>query len=278
MRRAFLLCAIAVFVYALIAFSFAGYFLYFSTSEQANNYAQTAYPIFVELFVGPFGTIWRFILSHPELITALATIFIGWFTYALVRATKELTRIADQAEASSRTVERAYVTMVDIPPGVHVSVNRFTITVKIQNFGRTPAEISDAPINSFVIDAGDRLPAQPPYGQPTVDSEAVHAFLVSDHHFTTTTIGSDDDQTMTGQVAEAIHKGTKILHFVGYVDYIDKFGVRHRTGYGRRYNHAAPVGQLNLIFITQHGYNYDRERKKGEGNDWGVSSSGQSPK
>ena len=86
-----------------------------------------------------------------------------------------------------------------------------------------------------------------------------------------TTFASDDTDTIiTGEVVEAIQKGTKILHYVAYVDYIDKFGIRHRSGYGRTYN-PAPVGfgGHNLIFITQHGYNYDRERKEGEGNDWG---------
>ena len=29
---------------------------------------------------------------------------------------------------------------------------------------------------------------------------------------------------------------TRVLAFIGFVDYIDKFGVRHRAGYGRFYS------------------------------------------
>jgi hypothetical protein len=79
---------------------------------------------------------------------------------------------------------------------------------------------------------------------------------------------------------------------IRYVDYIDQFGKRHRSGYGRLYYHWAEIKgpqpndpgvpsrqaveqrymtRNNLVFMTQAGYNYDRERKEGEGNDWNES-------
>lgn len=46
-----------------------------------------------------------------------------------------------------------------------------------------------------------------------------------------------------------------------------------RGGYARQYDprrdDPANENRNNLIFVTQRGYNYDRPRKKGEGNDWG---------
>ena len=76
------------------------------------------------------------------------------------------------------------------------------------------------------------------------------------------------------------------FYLLGYVDYIDKFGDRHRAGYARvydplenseaRYTKAgvldvkAYARRNNLPFVMTPGYNYDRprEKKKGEGNDW----------
>jgi hypothetical protein len=76
------------------------------------------------------------------------------------------------------------------------------------------------------------------------------------------------------------------LYAIGYVDYIDKFGERHRSGYAHVYNPSldnfnywsedtdpttaakAWAERLNLSFVTQPNYSYDRKRKKGEGKDW----------
>ncbi len=55
---------------------------------------------------------------------------------------------------------------------------------------------------------------------------------------------------------------------IGYVDYLDKFGGRHRGGYARKFAPELDGTDNNLIFVDQTGYNYDRSRKKGEGNDW----------
>jgi hypothetical protein len=60
-----------------------------------------------------------------------------------------------------------------------------------------------------------------------------------------------------------------MLYVVGY---IDVFGGHHRGGYARVYDPAletGPVGKRNnLAFVTDRAYNYDRPRRKGEGDDW----------
>ena len=57
-----------------------------------------------------------------------------------------------------------------------------------------------------------------------------------------------------------------MLCLLGYVDYMDAFEQRHRFGYARQF--VPNTRENNLVFITKPGYNYDRERKHGEGNDW----------
>ena len=63
---------------------------------------------------------------------------------------------------------------------------------------------------------------------------------------------------------------THTLYLIGYVDYIDQFGQRHRGGYARMYKPLTVLlqNQNNLFYVIQEGYNYDRLRKRGEGEDW----------
>ena len=82
------------------------------------------------------------------------------------------------------------------------------------------------------------------------------------------------DDTVTPADLEDIRAGRKFLYVFGYVDYRDLFGVRHRGGYARRYeplvDKAEPnnPNRNNLVFADEPRYDYDRERKRGEGNDW----------
>ena len=63
----------------------------------------------------------------------------------------------------------------------------------------------------------------------------------------------------------AIQTGTKTLYFVGYVDYVDAFKVRHRGGYARVYDRHERTN--NLIFVTSSAYNFDVRRPEGVGTD-----------
>ena len=67
---------------------------------------------------------------------------------------------------------------------------------------------------------------------------------------------------------EAINRGNKIFYLYGCIDYTDQFGTKHRSGYARRFERTAHEGEDNLVFVTDPGYNYDRERTKDEGHDW----------
>jgi hypothetical protein len=77
---------------------------------------------------------------------------------------------------------------------------------------------------------------------------------------------------VTDREVEDIPRGEKIFYVYGYVDYIDQFGQRHRAGYARRFKPGDSSQNDNLLFVTQEGYNYDRQRQPGEGRDWGDPS------
>lgn len=78
-----------------------------------------------------------------------------------------------------------------------------------------------------------------------------------------------------------------VLQVVGFVDYMDRFGQHHRSGYGRVYypqaddrhsseyridtdgiNDSEYQDRNNLHVVTQPGYNYDRPTRPGECDDW----------
>ena len=105
--------------------------------------------------------------------------------------------------------------------------------------------------------------------------EPTRAFLVTGEVFTR----YERSLRIEPAVIPAVKDETVKLMLYGYVDYIDVFGKRHRSGYARDYspkrdNRADyPYDEEfetrnNLVFMEQRGYNYDRLRKKGEGNDW----------
>lgn len=128
------------------AFLVAIYVSYFAIPENANYYApkpkyEDFYYILVRIFFGPFETYSRWIIQHPEVVTAIGTAFIGWYTYALVQATKAMTRLAAQQEKTSKRHERAYVFG---GPGELVAGEAgkiIGVIFTIANYGKTPATI-----------------------------------------------------------------------------------------------------------------------------------------
>jgi len=82
-----------------------------------------------------------------------------------------------------------------------------------------------------------------------------HAFLVSEEPFFFYINVSSGFSY--GEEYKAIQDGTKILYLIGYVDYSDKFGNKHRGGYARQYIYRTS----DLQFVAQEGYNYDRNQQ-----------------
>jgi hypothetical protein len=230
--------------------------------------------------------------------------FMTWFvTNKAANAAKasadEAKRAGDVAAgalAVSQRAERAYVTMSHEPPGLEIDTAALVqggqavanqdvrIRVKVTNGGNTPARVKTVSVQTRVGKAP--LPAEPPHDAAAANR--VSAFLVKNDSFIDTrkwTIPSAQiaDIRSVGNLMDA--HPTKLWVF-GYVDYVDQFDVRHRSGYARVYdptvdqhppNPAAPhdstsalrwKARNNLPFETQAGYNFDRPRQQGEGDDW----------
>ena len=205
--------------------------------------------------------------------TAIATGVIAWFTYVLVT-------IGKRADIHFRVSERAYVKLSHIGPGIYWEYprpedNRYArdkkrwmhIDLQATNSGRTPADVRNICVAKSIVEKDARLPEVPDYSIGSVDNSA-SAFLVSDDRF----LHMVRLECSTDEMWEII-SGNKWLYIFGYVEYLDKFGSRHRAGYARRYDKGRdaspapdfatgtdfqrPEGVNNLIFVDQSGYNFD---------------------
>jgi len=179
--------------------------------------------------------------KHNGLVTALATVFIGLFTYELYKANK-------LAIGHTRTIERAYVKISHTAPGLGYGSNNVVVQLALKNFGKTPARISKVVLKAKSLSPGEKLPERPDYSNNQYEKR-VDAFLVTDDE-----IFVDCNMQLDPNAIRDVQLGKNRLIVCGYVDYADQFGVRHRSGYGREYEGGL---KNNLIYLTQPGYNYD---------------------
>lgn len=177
-----------------------------------------------------------------------------------------------------RIIERAYVKLSHVLPGMQfheVHTVQWWVPLQVGNFGRTPARITHTVICfRYLPGSNDPAPVPPDYFHERQD-RLEGAFLLPNDKAFLSLQGRFKDINEEGLIREG--HGRFLIY--GYVDYIDQFEQRHRAGYGREYNHAlddpdeyaSPSDfekRSNLPFIPETGYNYDRPRQKGEGNDW----------
>ena len=203
------------------------------------------------------------------------TAMLAVATIALVVATVGLVFFAKTQIEDSRINQRAYVRMSHGPPGIDVKVNTglLYINMGIKNFGNTPANITDIMFKVVVMSPKNApLPTIPDYSSDrTVFPKA---FLVSQEEFFIFHI-----LRIAPEEIISVRDWSADLYIIGFVDYIDKFGDRHRGGYARKYavgRDDRPSYEFdeqfakrnNLIFVTEAGYNYDGLRISGEGDDW----------
>jgi len=227
---------------------------------------------------------WNRWLTGTIAAFTLGLIWVGWKQ----RETYEASLTAN------KVIERAYVKMSHNRPGLRIdpvsTASRLydtaprqdiSVDVKVQNSGNTPATVSYHLLQ--LVFTNSPLPTTPDY-DPT-KGQVVRVHLVKDESFN---IFMNVNVEATA-VANVQSEGWK-LYLLGYVDYIDKFKGRHRSGYARVYNPSidaniatkplregsmipipdpkAHAQRNNLPFVTQPGYNYDRPRVRGEGDDW----------
>lgn len=111
--------------------------------------------------------------THPGALTLLATLFIAAFTGTLWWSTRRLWKAGEQQIAlakqtsqatqivlgQTRVIERAYVKLSHEPPGVRFERMDMTIHIKlrVKNFGRTPAYVTDVILNAGYSRAGGTI-------------------------------------------------------------------------------------------------------------------------
>jgi hypothetical protein len=228
--------------------------------------------------------------------TLISNVVIAAFTIVLACIARNQTRIANrqrrlaaEAIATNKAIERAYIALSSHPPGLNIpgltytgkdgnAVRNVEVYVSIKNYGNTPANVTYVLVQ--VLDRSEPLPEHPPYDESGLKPVSVSTVKGDDFTFF-------HSRSIDFGDIEDIRNGTspKKLYVIGYADYIDKFGGRHRAGFGRWYNPTPDDVRLyqdesgtvdiksfnernNLLFITEPNYNYDRKRKKGEGKDW----------
>ena len=241
-----------------------------------NNIRHVYYP-------PAFGQLWNNIryIDYPRAFNQLweyiRHIKADWFTAAGTAAialfSVTLWRVNRRQVLDARVIQRAYVKISHSPPGVAVDKSgNFWHEASIKNFGQTPARVTDVVMKQVVVPHNEPLPVTPDY--TCVDpGPSLGAFLVRDDEFFVPRhykITSDEMVRVKDHAAD--------LYMIGFVDYIDQFGGRHRGGYARRYYPAIDEmrdeaeadrrKRNNLLVVDRGTYNYDRPRLRGEGKDW----------
>jgi len=191
--------------------------------------------------------------------------FIALFTLFTLGVLAGQWRGIWRADHHFRVSERAYVKMSHKPPGIAWDTpesGKFLVDVRVKNFGRTPAEVTDVFLRQQVVTSATASDV-PIYENPGERIPTI-GFLVTKDDF----VYSEPMEITLLQRAQVEAAALHLLLIYGYVDYIDKFGRRHRGGYARMYDANARGNQNNLQIFPHRGYNYDRPRVRGEGNDW----------
>ena len=223
--------------------------------------------------------IWTIVLALATVVLVLVAVgqlIMFWKQLGLMRmATEDAKTAADAAKANADAVmfaERAYIKIshtnlglafIDSTEEIFYGPERnFTVHVEVRNIGNTPARLTDVVVTPYIAPTELGLPPLPPYDVKP-DRTSVHIIMYPDDM-----VSPPCTFPMSLADYEVIHDRprTKQLYLLIYADYIDHFDIRHRAGYARHYD--PDPREHSLVVVTQKGYNYDRPREKGEGNDW----------
>lgn len=167
-------------------------------------------------------------------------------------------------------IDRAYVSISYVPPGLVTDEaprdgaeasepQELRIAIEVTNRGGAPANITAYLLTHHV---GKGLPEDPPYANARPSSS--RAFLLADR-----SLRFNRALAVSAKDMATVRRGQASLWILGYVDYRNEFQQRYRSGYARRWNPRSAESGNNLVVEANPRYNYDRERERGEGNDWG---------
>jgi hypothetical protein len=188
-----------------------------------------------------------------------ALLLLGTVIYTAISANAA----ADAARAALNS-ERAFVKMSHEPPGLTLDpvAGTATVSVQVQNSGRTPADVIGVNLSARVLATGEKLPKVPEYS-PNTGLRRGKAFLVADDEIFIPFVHRVEQTDIN-----RIYSDDARLYLFGYVDYVDRMtGKITRAGYGRVFR-PNPSRGTNLAFIDEAGYHYDRLRLPSEASDW----------
>jgi hypothetical protein len=192
--------------------------------------------------------------------------FQAWFFWIQLSRMKESNETASKAAQAalnqserSMATERAYVRINYKGIGIKHDPkdNFFTVDFEIKNWGRSPANMTDARFRASEIECGAALP----FEFPDEERESFpNAFLAPG--------GSAHEISKTfpvGNKADNLIQNDKQVWVFGYVDYIDSFEKRWRSRFVRKYVHRT--GE-NLTYNREAHDEFEHERAPGVGIDW----------
>lgn len=159
---------------------------------------------------------------------------------------------------TTKIIERAYTGIKLVSPiAIHPDSNPSSF-IAPHNAGKTPAQVVDA----FVTcDVATTLPPVPNYTRP-IGYEPASFVLMPDETFTWNAqllrkISAAEHAAIHANAGGAV--GTHLFVY-GCIEYVDKFGGKHRTGFARRYeqNMNPVAGVPPFMFGVAGGpaYNY----------------------
>jgi hypothetical protein len=205
------------------------------------------------------------------------TAFLAAVTFCLARYTKMLWGATNQlvidTEKSTKIIERAYIKMSHRPTGLVFNIpsdehphkeddpRTGKVVIEVSNLGKTPAIITYVGMDYFTLQPLEALPALPNYHMGRYEGTKMKAIMYGLDVWTPTFT-----LPLSAEEFTSINAETSRLYLLIYADYIDQFGVRHRAGYARRHDPKSAGNNLDLV--TQRDYNYDIQRKPGQGDDW----------
>lgn len=187
-----------------------------------------------------FEAFGQFLENHAGAITATATVFIGYFTFTLYRATNQLKAIGEQQAEALMNLERPWLFMeavrverlegAPIQPAIP---NNWYISFRWRNVGRAPAVIEDCVIK---IEPTDSLPDVPDYGNGS--QLTCPATVAKDVEFETSQVGPGDEKRVrNGEVVN--------LTAYGRLTYRELGGVLHHTGFAMDVSPNLPAASTH---------------------------------
>lgn len=209
-------------------------------------------------------------------INALSTVVMAAVTIALGVFTWQSIKLSGKAQDSTLAIARGYTALSHKPPGLfcldlldgsaepsrvapHLGL---VVKMQVKNHGQTPATVLTEHVTLHI---GEMLPPSLPILKIAPGDIGYSLFAPGEYMLMAGESSHSQHilshRGLNEEEFRSIQTGQLKMWVLGYVEYVDVFGVRRRAGYARYYSPLSP--ERNLAFETERGFNYDREIKQG---------------